>query len=119
MTRPHEIDRHVGARLRARREQLGISQGKLGRALGVTFSQLQKYEKGSNRIGAGVLYVLARELGVEPGWFYAGLEGTATVAPPSDPVLCAAFAALPNDVYRSAILNLIIALVVPECEEVA
>src|SRR6187200_2450627 len=51
-----EIDVHVGTQMRKRREALGISQGRLGRHLGLTFSQIQKYEKGTNRIGAGRLY---------------------------------------------------------------
>ena len=54
-----EIDVHVGLRMRRRREALGISQGRLGRHLGLTFSQIQKYEKGTNRIGAGRLYQIA------------------------------------------------------------
>ena len=61
--------------MRLRREALGISQGRLGRHLGLTFSQIQKYEKGSNRIGAGRLYQIANYLGVTPGHFFEGLEG--------------------------------------------
>jgi len=48
---PHEIDRHVGDRVRMRRKMQGMTQGKLGDALGLTFQQVQKYEKGTNRIG--------------------------------------------------------------------
>lgn len=69
-----EIDAYVGQRMRRRRETLGISQGRLGRHLGLTFSQIQKYEKGSNRIGAGRLYQIAQYLGVAPGHFFEGLE---------------------------------------------
>lgn len=61
--------------MRKRRESLGISQGKLGRHLGLTFSQIQKYEKGTNRIGAGRLYQIARYLGVPPSHFFVGVEG--------------------------------------------
>lgn len=61
--------------MRRRRESLGISQGKLGRHLGLTFSQIQKYEKGTNRIGAGRLYQIATFLGVQPSYFFDGLEG--------------------------------------------
>ena len=61
--------------MRQRREALGISQGRLGRHLGLTFSQIQKYEKGSNRIGAGRLYQIAAFLGVAPGYFFEGIEG--------------------------------------------
>ena len=68
-----EVDLHVGQRTRHLRETLGISQGTLGRHLGLTFSQVQKYEKGTNRIGAGRLYLLASFLGVPIQYFYEGL----------------------------------------------
>ena len=58
--------------MRKRREALGISQGRLGRHLGLTFSQIQKYEKGTNRIGAGRLYQIATYLGVTPSHFFEG-----------------------------------------------
>lgn len=81
----HDIDVHVGARLRERREALSISQGRLGRHLGLTFSQVQKYEKGSNRIGAGRLYQIAAYLGVTPLYFFEGLgvESDAAAGRPS------------------------------------
>ncbi len=71
----NDIDKHVGGRVRARREALGISQGRLGRQIGLTFSQIQKYEKGANRIGAGRLYQIAGILGVTPSYFFEGLGG--------------------------------------------
>ena len=61
--------------MRKRREALGISQGRLGRHLGLTFSQIQKYEKGTNRIGAGRLYQIAGFLGVTPSHFFIGIDG--------------------------------------------
>ena len=61
--------------MRKRREALGISQGRLGRHLGLTFSQIQKYEKGTNRIGAGRLYQIAAYLGVAPSHFFEGHRG--------------------------------------------
>lgn len=70
-----EVDAHVGQRLRSRREFLGVSQGRLGRHLGLTFSQVQKYEKGSNRIGAGRLFLLSDYLGVPVQYFFEGLRG--------------------------------------------
>ncbi len=70
-----EIDVYVGLRMRKRREALGISQGRLGRHLGLTFSQIQKYEKGTNRIGAGRLYQIANFLGVAPSSFFEGIDG--------------------------------------------
>jgi transcriptional regulator with XRE-family HTH domain len=72
----NEVDKHVGQRMRARREALKISQGRLGRHLGVTFSQIQKYEKGSNRIGSGRLYQIASFLGVTPNYFFEGLNAS-------------------------------------------
>ena len=71
----NEIDVHVGTQMRRRREALGISQGRLGRHLGLTFSQIQKYEKGTNRIGAGRLYQIATFLGVAPSHFFLGIDG--------------------------------------------
>lgn len=67
---PNPIDKHVGARVRMRRLILGISQGKLGDALDVTFQQVQKYEKGANWIGASRLQQLARVLDVPPAYFF-------------------------------------------------
>jgi transcriptional regulator with XRE-family HTH domain len=76
-----DIDAHVGGRLRARRTELGLSQGTLGQHLGLTFSQVQKYEKGTNRIGAGRLYHLAALLGVSVPYFFEGLEGSQPGSP--------------------------------------
>ena len=69
---PNPIDKHVGARVRLRRLMVGMSQGKLGEALDVTFQQVQKYEKGANRIGASRLQQLARVLEVPPSYFFDG-----------------------------------------------
>src|SRR5271169_2994191 len=77
---PNPIDKHVGARVRMRRLMVGMSQGKLGEALDVTFQQVQKYEKGANRIGASRLQQLARVLEVPPAFFFDGApsgDGTA------------------------------------------
>ena len=68
-----EIDLYVGQRMRQLRESLGLSQGRLGRHLGLTFSQVQKYEKGANRIGAGRLYILAGLLDVPIQYFFEDL----------------------------------------------
>lgn len=70
----NEVDEHVGRRIRQRREAIGMSQARLGRHLGLTFSQVQKYEKGSNRIGAGRLYLMAHHLGVPVHYFFEGLD---------------------------------------------
>src|SRR5512147_2967524 len=68
--RPSPIDVHVGSRIRLRRTLLGMSQEKLGEALGLTFQQIQKYERGVNRIGASRLFDLARVLDVPIGFFF-------------------------------------------------
>src|ERR1700752_5241949 len=68
--RPNPIDVHVGSRVRFRRMLLGMSQEKLGEKLGLTFQQIQKYEKGINRIGASRLLDLAQVLGVPVQFFY-------------------------------------------------
>lgn len=93
----HDIDVHVGRKLRERREALNISQGRLGRYLGLTFSQVQKYEKGSNRIGAGRLYQIAGYLGVQPSYFFDGLGAA---EPERDAARPAAEAALTPDELR-------------------
>ena len=67
------IDAQVGNRVRLRRMLIGMSQEKLGELLGLTFQQVQKYEKGVNRIGAGRLYQVASILGVPIGYFYEGV----------------------------------------------
>lgn len=101
-----------------RREALGVSQGRLGRQLGLTFSQVQKYEKGSNRIGAGRLFEIATFLGVPVSYFFQGLNGAEqmAVALPSDvegPVqqevqqLIEAFAAIPERDTRASVLALV------------
>jgi len=68
--KPSPIDVHVGSRVRLRRTLLGMSQEKLGEALGLTFQQVQKYERGVNRIGASRLFDLARVLDVPIGFFF-------------------------------------------------
>jgi len=74
---PNPIDKHVGARLRMRRLSLGMSQSKLAEALNITFQQIQKYEKGANRIGASRLQELARFLTVTPAFFFDGAPSSA------------------------------------------
>src|SRR6266516_3043310 len=75
---PNPIDVNVGRRVRMRRRMLAMSQGKLGDALGLTFQQVQKYEKGTNRIGAGRLQEISHILQVPIAFFYEdALDGTA------------------------------------------
>lgn len=71
---PNFVDRHVGNRVRMRRLLVGMSQEKLGELLGITFQQVQKYEKGSNRVSASRLYQIARVLGVPVQFFYDELK---------------------------------------------
>jgi transcriptional regulator with XRE-family HTH domain len=77
---PNPIDRHVGSRVRMRRVILGMSQEKLGEALGLTFQQVQKYEKGANRIGASRLQQISRTLDVPPAFFFEGAPSFETAA---------------------------------------
>ena len=69
---PNPVDKYVGSRVRMRRIMLGMSQEKLGEALGLTFQQIQKYEKGTNRIGASRLQQIAQILQVPVAFFFEG-----------------------------------------------
>jgi transcriptional regulator with XRE-family HTH domain len=69
------IDAHVGQRLKARRQLLGMSQEKLGNAVGVSFQQVQKYESGANRVGASRLLQLGKVLGTSVAYFFDGFAG--------------------------------------------
>lgn len=80
--KPNPIDIHVGGRVRLRRMMLGMSQEKLGEQLGITFQQIQKYEKGTNRIGASRLQNIAAVLSVPVGFFFDGAPGPGEIAAP-------------------------------------
>ena len=82
---PNPIDKHVGSRVRMRRMLAGVSQEKLGEALGLTFQQVQKYEKGSNRISASRLYYTAKILGVPVQFFFEDLPGSEERAAQDEP----------------------------------
>ncbi|MBZ0260574.1 MAG: helix-turn-helix domain-containing protein [Hyphomicrobiales bacterium] len=89
MTRrdPNYIDVHVGSRIRMRRQLISMSQEKLGELLGITFQQVQKYEKGSNRISASRLFYAAKILGVPVQAFFEdlpGMEGDTGFSEPSE-----------------------------------
>lgn len=92
--RPNPVDAHVGGRVRLRRLLLGMSQEKLGEFLGLTFQQVQKYEKGVNRIGASRLYELSRVLGVPVQFFYDDMTVKA-----AKPDMAGAFAEQPAESY--------------------
>jgi len=129
------VDVYVVARLRMRRTMLGMSQSKLGELLGVTFQQIQKYEKGSNRISASRLQHTARVLEVSPGYFFEGAPadsaepGFAEESPQSYVVdflasteglqLNRAFLRVRDPKVRRRIVDLVISLASPEEENVA
>ena len=73
---PNPVDVHVGRRVRERRVSLGMSQAKLGEYLRLTFQQIQKYEKGKNRISASKLWALSHFFEVPVEWFFEGLGET-------------------------------------------
>ena len=77
---PHQIDIRVGSRIRLRRKMLRMSQTDLARQIGVTFQQVQKYEKGSNRIGTSRLLQICAVLKIGPAWLFQGLSA-ARLAP--------------------------------------
>ncbi len=81
--KPNPVDVHVGSRVRLRRTLLGMSQERLGEAIGLTFQQVQKYERGANRIGASRLYDLSRVLDVPVSFFFDDID-PAVVTPPAE-----------------------------------
>jgi len=66
----HPVDIHVGKQLRSRRKRLGMSQEELGKSVGVTFQQIQKYERGTNRVGSSRLYQFSKVLGTSISYFF-------------------------------------------------
>src|SRR3979490_12355 len=85
MARSHPVDVHVGARMRQRRTLLGMSQEKLGTAVGLTFQQIQKYERGSNRIGSSRLFEFAKVLDVPVSYFFDEMPSNALSGRPLAP----------------------------------
>ena len=80
---PNPIDVHVGQRVRQRRTLLGMSQEKLAEAIGLTFQQVQKYERGANRVGSSRLFDLARVLDVPISYFFEDMEANVAAKSPS------------------------------------
>jgi transcriptional regulator with XRE-family HTH domain len=126
---PNPIDVRVGARLRLRRKMLGLGQGKLGQSIGVTFQQVQKYELGTNRIGASRLHKLSRVLDVPVSFFFddtdpvrapaMGVTEAQAEASEADPLgtpetieLVRAYLAIGDATVRRRLLDLAKALVV-------
>lgn len=127
---PSPVDRHVGSRVRMRRITVGLSQEKLGEALGVTFQQIQKYEKGANRISASRMQNIAQVLGVPVSFFFDGsprdesigmaagftdnaqADYTADVfATPEGVALARAFASIEDPKVRRRVVDLVTTLV--------
>jgi len=121
---PNPVDRHVGLRIRMRRKELGISQERLAESIGLTFQQVQKYERAANRVSASKLWEMSRALSTSIGYFYDGLgEG---VEPPGSNLpreamqdflmtpegieLAAVFPKVPRGRLRRKILDLIRAM---------
>ncbi|MFD2652436.1 helix-turn-helix domain-containing protein [Brucella rhizosphaerae] len=96
--KPNPIDIHVGSRIRLRRNMLGLSQEKLGESLGITFQQIQKYEKGTNRVGASRLQAISSILTVPVSFFFED-------APGSNPTSQAGFAEDNEATYVVDFLN--------------
>ncbi len=84
---PHPIDVHVGSRVRLRRTLLGMTQTQLGERLGITFQQIQKYERGANRISASRLYQMSHILDVSVSYFFDDLDEGASAWSPDDIML--------------------------------
>ncbi len=101
--RPNPVDIHVGSRVKFRRMLLGLSQERLGERLGLTFQQVQKYEKGVNRIGASRLFELSRVLGVSVSFFYD--EAPEHMAQPLEMGSVQGFAEMPAESYASDFLS--------------
>ncbi len=126
----NSVDSHVGERLRARRITLGMSQSKLGQLLGVTFQQIQKYEKGANRISAVRLGQAAQALETSINYFLAGAAGEparqGSFAEPSQPFdvsflstaegwqLNRAFSRIRDPKVRRRVVDLVVSLAPPE-----
>ncbi len=80
---PNPVDRHVGLRIRLRRKELGISQERLAESIGLTFQQVQKYERGANRVGASRLFDLSRVLDVPVSFFFDDMDFRVAAASPA------------------------------------
>jgi transcriptional regulator with XRE-family HTH domain len=93
--KPNPIDIHVGSRIRLRRNMLGLSQEKLGEAIGLTFQQVQKYERGANRVGASRLHELSRVLDVPVSFFFDDMD------PVRAPAIPGGFAEAPAEAFDS------------------
>ena len=105
---PDPIDVAVGARIRARRKEIGMSQTELGKAIGVSFQQVQKYERGWNRVAASTLFRIAKALQTDPLTLLS-IPGHQAVSPTSDDMheLLAAFRAINSPEIRASVVTLL------------
>lgn len=124
---PDPVDIHVGERIRLRRAMLRLTQQDLAQSIGISFQQLQKYERGANRVSASRLFDIASHLDVPISFFFQDIEedllqqrGLTNVRPEVDPSLTsealklmAVFNRLPNDTVRRRILEFLTAAVSP------
>ena len=118
---PTSIDQHVGARLRLRRSLLEMSQSELGEKLGVTFQQVQKYERGTNRVGASRLFHVARVMEVPVSYFFEGLDDDGAselkgpdsetlydfIASPDGLALASAYSGIRDQTVRRRVIDLL------------
>ena len=118
-SKPHPIDIHVGLRARGRRNELSMSQSILADAIGISFQQVQKYERGANRVSASMLWEMAKAMKVPVAYFYEGYgDGVEQQSPdsPSSPSrffqtpdgfdLAQAFMQIPEGPIRKVVLTL-------------
>jgi transcriptional regulator with XRE-family HTH domain len=120
---PNPVDRHVGLRIRLRRRELGLSQERLANAIGLTFQQVQKYERAANRVSASKLWEMSRVLSAPSSYFYGGLDDTETAGVARDEVqeflltpegveLASSYLRIPRGQVRRKILELVRAVAV-------
>jgi len=118
---PNPVDRHVGLRIRMRRKELGISQERLAEAIGLTFQQVQKYERAANRVSASKLWEMSRVLNTSISYFYEGISDAPEplganlpretvqdfLLTPEGMELASAFPKIPHGRLRRKILDLV------------
>jgi len=119
---PHPVDQHVGRMIRVRRRALGMTQHALAARIGMTFQQVQKYERGANRVSASMLHAIAGALDCVPGVFFEGLDAgdretgrahgllAEMLAAPGGAALAAAWLAVPPGLVRSRLTALVLAV---------
>jgi transcriptional regulator with XRE-family HTH domain len=116
--RPEDIDRYVGARMRERRIMLGLKQQEMAELIEVSFQQVYKYEKGTNRVSSGRLYQIAQALSTDVRYFFEGVGGEETFGPtPQQRLLLEIarnFMAIPHRRHQEEIVSLVRALAEPD-----